>query len=123
MWVVSQMPSWSARIITDTVTAKLAAFPGRLEHEVEAELDPVGADMEDLSKSLVPVRTGFLQSSIYHRASGFELEFGAEADYASYVCFGTYKMPARPFLRPALDANQQKLLEAIRVGCLNALGV
>lgn len=118
-----QMPGWSCRIIADTVTPKLEAFPGKLEHEIEAELDVVGADMVDLARSLVPVRTGFLQSSIYHRVSGFELEFGAEAEYASYVEFGTYRMPARPYMRPALDANQQRILDAIRVGALNALQV
>jgi hypothetical protein len=32
-------------------------------------------------------------------------------------------MAPQPFIRPALDANQQKLLDAIRVGALNALDV
>jgi HK97 gp10 family phage protein len=117
------MPNWSAKIIADTVTAKLAAFPGRLEHEVETELDPVGADMEDHARSLVRVRTGFLQSTIYHKATGLVLDFGATADYASYNEFGTSRMSPQPFIRPALDASEQRLLDAIRVGCLNALDV
>jgi HK97 gp10 family phage protein len=115
--------SWSVKIIGDTVTPKLAAFAGKIEKAVEAELDVVGADMEDLAKSLVPVRTGYLQSTIYHTATGFILDFGAEADYASYVEFGTYRMAPRPYLRPALDGSSQKILDAIMTGCMNALGV
>ena len=117
------MPNWSARIIADTVTPKLVAFLGRLEGEIERELDPVGADMKDIARSLVRVRTGFLQSTIYYMAKGMLLEFGATADYASYNEFGTSRMSAQPFMRPALDASEQRLLDAIRVGCLNALAI
>jgi len=117
------MPSWSVKIVGDTVTPKLAAFAGRIEKEVEMELDVVGADMVDLSRSLVPIRTGFLRDSIFHRAAGFTLDFGAEADYAAYVEFGTSRMPPRPYLRPALDGSSQKILDAILVGCMNALDV
>jgi len=117
------MPSWGVRIISDTVTPKLAAFPGRIEKKVEAELDVVGADMEDMAKTLVRVRTGYLQSTIYHRASGFTLEFGATADYAAPQEFGTRFMTGQPYVRPSLDANEQKLLDALLVGCLKALDV
>jgi HK97 gp10 family phage protein len=117
------MPSWSVKIITDTVTPKLAAFAGKIEKEVEMELDVVSADMVDLSRSLVPVRTGFLRDSIFHHVAGFTLDFGAEADYASYVEFGTSKTPPRPYLRPALDGSSQKILDAIMTGALNALDV
>jgi len=117
------MPSWSAKIIADTVTPKLESFPGKLEREIEMELDPVGQDMVDLARELVRVRTGYLRSTIFYRVSGFVLEFGAEADYAASQEFGTRFMTGQPYIRPALDANQQRILEAIRVGCLNALAV
>jgi hypothetical protein len=39
------------------------------------------------------------------------LEFGAEAEYAAIGEFGTCKTAARPYIRPALDANQQRILE------------
>jgi HK97 gp10 family phage protein len=117
------MPSWSCKIIADTVTPKLAAFAGRIEHEIEMELDVVGADMKDIARSLVRVRTGYLQSTIYHLATGLVLELGATADYASYNEFGTPRMSAQPFMRPALDASSQKILDAILLGTMNALGV
>jgi hypothetical protein len=117
------MPNWSCRIISDTVTPKLAAFAGRIEKETEMELDVVGADMEDLAKSLAPVDTGALRESIYHRASGFELEFGNDVEYGYYQEMGTRFQTGTAHIRPALDANQRKLLDALLVGCMNALGV
>ena len=115
------MPNWSATTVADSVTPILAAFPGKLEGEVEAGLDVVGADMEDMAKSLAPVDTGALRDSIYHRAVGFFLEFGNDVEYGMFQEFGTRFQPGTPHIRPALDANQQKLLDAILAGCLNAL--
>lgn len=117
------MPSWSAEIIADTVTPKLAAFAGKIERQVEAELDVVGADMEELAKELVHVKTGYLRSTIYHRVAGFQMDFGADADYASCVELGTRFMGPFPFMRPALDAYSQRILEAVLHGALNALGI
>jgi len=117
------MPNWSVQVIADTVTPKLAAFAGRIEHEAEMELDLVGADMKDIARSLVRVRTGYLQSTIYYAANGMVLEFGATADYASYNEFGTWRMSPQPFIRPALDQSSQKILDAILVGAINALDV
>jgi len=120
---VKLMSKWSAKIVADTVTPKLQAFAGKIEGEVEAQLDIVGADMVDLAKSLVPVRTGFLRDSIHHLVTGFNLDFLADAEYALYVEMGTYRMAPRPFMRPALDGSQQKILDAIMRGALNALDV
>jgi len=115
------MPAWSVTIIADTVTPKLAAFTAQLEARVEPQLEGVGADMEGLARQHVHVRTGYLQSTIYHTASGFTLELGATADYASFNEFGTCRMGPFPFIRPALDAYSQRILDAILVGCMNAL--
>jgi HK97 gp10 family phage protein len=117
------MPNWSVKIIADTVTPKLAAFVRNIKPDVEKELDAIGLEMVDLARSLAPYRTGFLRDSIQHRASGFTLDFWAEAYYAAYQELGTRFIPAHPFMRPSLDANQQKILDAIRVGCYNALGL
>ena len=39
---------------------------------------------------------------------------GTNVEYAPYVEFGTYKMAARPFLRPAYDKNIEKLSEKLK---------
>jgi hypothetical protein len=117
------MPGWSATVIADTVTPKLAAFTRQLEGRVEPQLEGVGADMEGLARRLVHVRTGYLQSTIYHTASGFTLELGATADYASFNEFGTCRMGPFPFIRPALDAYSQRILDAVLVGAMNVLDI
>jgi HK97 gp10 family phage protein len=48
------------------------------------------------------------------------MDFGATADYASFNEFGTRRMAAQPFIRPALDANQQRLLDAMLLGVMNS---
>ncbi len=117
------MPAWGATVQLDTVTPKLRNWTERMREGVVREVDPVGQDMADLARQLVPVRTGFLQSTIMFEVNpaDFTFTFGAAADYALFVEFGTRKMQAQPFIRPAMDANEPKLLDAVLAGVLNAL--
>lgn len=65
------------------------------------------------AQSNCPVDTGFLQSTGFMQVTGNDVEIGFGAEYASYVEFGTYKMAAQPFLRPALDNAEAAALSAI----------
>ncbi|MER3407699.1 MAG: hypothetical protein C4345_00720 [Chloroflexota bacterium] len=88
------------------------------------------------AKRVVPVRTGRLKRSIhvggYGAEGGFEgdtigtdiggnesgpthatLQVGTNVYYAGFVEFGTSKMRARPYLRPALDENVDQVIETI----------
>lgn len=60
-----------------------------------------------------PVDTGFLRSTAFMQVTGDDVEIGFNAEYASYVEFGTYKMAAQPFLRPAFDNAELEALSAI----------
>jgi len=60
-----------------------------------------------------PVDTGFLRSTVFVREAGDDVEIGFEAPYSSYVEFGTYKMAAQPYLRPAFDEAELQALSAI----------
>jgi HK97 gp10 family phage protein len=70
------------------------------------ELDDRGRRVVARAAQLVPVRTGALRSSIGHEvrmtADGPVLIISATAPYAGFVELGTSRMPARPFIRPAL---------------------
>lgn len=66
----------------------------------------------DFSILGVPVRTGRLQASIVQTVSrvregfrGVVQTFGIH--YAQYVEYGTSKMAARPFMRPAAEMNRE----------------
>ena len=61
----------------------------------------------DVARELVPVRTGYLKSTIaaeIGEASIGEVTVMASAEYAQYVEFGTYRQMAQPYFIPAIEA-------------------
>ena len=72
------------------------------------------------AKQRVPKKSGELKKSISVQA-GKNQQDGAtvfvatrpKAFYSHMIEFGTSKMPARPFLRPAFDATQQEVIKKI----------
>lgn len=61
----------------------------------------------DVARELVPVRTGYLRSTIaaeIGEASIGEVTVEAYAEYAQYVEFGTYRQMAQPYFVPAIEA-------------------
>jgi len=77
--------------------------------------------VREYARSLAPVRTGYLRSSIYAEVKSDVKEhvtkFGAKASYAIYVEFGTRYMRAKPYLYPAvqeyLPELERVIIEAI----------
>lgn len=86
--------------------------------------------IQKAAKAMVPVDTGTLQNNIVRqrvRKSSFDAETairvrvsgkgrasGDDAFYWPWVEFGTEKMPARPFLRPALRAGAPEALKRFK---------
>lgn len=62
-------------------------------------------DLEAYAKMLAPVDTGLLRMSIFtsFKDDGFVAEVGPSTHYAIYLEFGTKRMAARPYMRPAVD--------------------
>ena len=67
----------------------------------------------NVAKELVPVDTGTLERSIHQEDVQGQLAVtvGTDVPYAEHVEFGTSKMPARPYLRPALDENKGAMVK------------
>lgn len=68
-----------------------------------------------------PVDTGALRANAdvntkYAGDGIMSVEFYQE--YAPYVELGTYKMAARPFLTPAVEAGEKKLVSLIKEGLI-----
>lgn len=59
----------------------------------------------ETARSLCPVRTGYLLSTIRCNSGGGGAECVAGAEYAQYVEYGTYKMSASPYFEPAIQAG------------------
>lgn len=87
-----------------TVTAiKKMADP----HDMEKLVQKTALRIEAEAKKLCPVDTGRLRASIATQRLGpATYGVGTGVEYAPYVEFGTRKMSAQPFLRPA--ANKVK---------------
>ena len=61
-----------------------------------------------------PVDTGALRESGYISVFSEEIIIGFDAEYASYVEYGTYKWPeGHPFFRKAIDEAEEEALNAI----------
>lgn len=85
--------------------------------------------IDDQASSLAPVDTGKLQISVItgtqltrrQRGTAYkagklgvaEVHVGTAMSRGLFQEFGTYKMPAHPFMRPAWEANKARALEII----------
>jgi len=60
-------------------------------------------------------KTGNLARSIHvEPVSKNEVRIGTNVEYGVYQEYGTKKMAARPYLRPAYDENREKIFEKIK---------
>jgi HK97 gp10 family phage protein len=79
-------------------------FDDTMKKQIQAQLSEWVEQVKMDAEQLVPVRTGFLQSSIYAKSGDWQVEVGAQAVYAAAVEFGSYTAKAQPYLRPAVEA-------------------
>lgn len=84
----------------------LAAHLKKLEIDTEDQLVKVGLQVQSKARSLCPVDTGRLRSSIImtkgRDGQGFYVEIGTNVSYAAFVEFGTSRAAAQPYLLPAV---------------------
>jgi HK97 gp10 family phage protein len=84
-------------------------FDSGMQRHVHRLLASWAADVKALARQLVPVRTGYLRSSIYAKIKEWVAEIGAEATYALFVELGTRYMQAQPYLYPAIQEHLPQL--------------
>lgn len=84
----------------------------------EATIDAAASAMKTTTgqvqataKQIAPKRTGYMANNISvepvkKTATSVTGTVNAKADYSSFPEFGTYKMAAEPFMRPAVSAAQ-----------------
>jgi hypothetical protein len=74
-----------------------------MQRQVHNFLASWAADVKAEAMRLVPIRTGYLRSSIYSKIQQWVAEIGADASYALSVELGTKYMQAHPYLYPAIQ--------------------
>jgi len=85
-------------------------FSQEIRNQVREVFHELGANIKEYARAIVPVRTGYLQSTIYYRTVEWEIIVGARALYAGYVEYGTRYMAPQPFLGPAFDFYEPQVV-------------
>ncbi len=93
----------------------LARLAGAERRQAQQDGLEAGARIvETHSKILCPVDTGFLRSSIQvDSVTPMEAIIAPHTDYAEHVEFGTSRMEAQPYMRPALDEHENEIVQAV----------
>jgi HK97 gp10 family phage protein len=90
--------------IDDQATSLLEDALANIRDQINAGLEEAGNEIVIYAQQIVPVRTGRLRDSITYTVADGTLTIMATAPYAKYVEFGTRRMQAEPYIRPAIDA-------------------
>jgi len=104
---------------------KLMVDLDKIEHQKYTEvLKFIGLEVERKAVDIVPVDTGRLKASISTEVVDDDtVETGPNAspksgvkpvEYAVYVEYGTYKMAAQPYMRPAAEYVRKKYRRFIK---------
>lgn len=106
------------------VEALREKYPEAVGKVVAEALETVAQRIWQDALRFVPVRTGYLRSSIYWLPIGeYSFAVGARAPYALYVEFGTRRMAPRLFLTRAIQLHRDEVKEEVEKGLEEALKV
>ena len=102
--------------VKDFTPAVKAAF----EKAKTNAADKMGKSAKKYAQSIVPVRTGALRDSIDYRVENGGFILFTDKEYGIYVELGTYKMAARPYMRPAMQEHTNEYLAEAKAEFTNA---
>ncbi|HZY93793.1 MAG TPA: HK97-gp10 family putative phage morphogenesis protein [Candidatus Bathyarchaeia archaeon] len=103
------------------ISRLLQTLPQEMFVRVQQVLQNGGVRLAERARELAPVRTGHLMASI-HAELGEQsevkeafapIQVRAEAEYATYVEYGTNRMAAQPFLGPAAQEIEPQIMEEV----------
>ena len=97
------------------VSTRFPALQALTLARAAAAIEKAALDIEAQAKSRAPVDTGLLRNSINASPTG-PLEWTVESpvSYSVYQEFGTRKMPAHPYMLPAVEFVKPSLESAFR---------
>lgn len=100
------------------IVNNMSEFMGLLDRKKRMTVERVGEFCVDKMNYYVPVDTGFLRSRNRYKVSGFfklKLTLINDCYYAGFVEFGTSKMIAQPFIRPAFENHLSEIRNIVRM--------
>lgn len=110
----------------DELEKALANYSGNWKKIAGRALGPGMAVLVSDARREAPVDTGRLRSSIGSEivmGSGSEIigKVGSKVEYASYQEYGTRYQKGKPYLRPAVEKNRNRLVKLFEDGIARAL--
>jgi len=106
--------SISVSVDTTKINELLATIPGNKDKAVREAANYILGE----ARTLAPVRTGHLRSNSEVEGDGGNSLIKFNAEYAAYVELGTRKMAAQPFLTPAVNRGEKRLIELLKEGLI-----
>jgi|AntRauMFilla1563_2_1112583.scaffolds.fasta_scaffold89376_2 HK97 gp10 family phage protein len=102
-------------MLSGKVVRKITKNYPAMTKKVAGDFLPIAAKVvESSAKRNAPVDTGMLRLGIMSQVKGDKAIVSSLASYSTHVEYGTKKMKAQPFMRPALDKNRMKLIVLFR---------
>ncbi|AGP68786.1 Putative head to tail joining [Lacticaseibacillus paracasei] len=100
----------------DNLIEELGVTAGATIEAAASAMKTTTGEVQAQAKQIAPKRTGFMANNISvdpvkKTATSVTGTVDAKADYSSFVEFGTYKMSAEPFIRPAVSAAQSLFIK------------
>lgn len=97
-------------------------WPDALDKGVHSAVHMVGERMLDTACRLVPVRTGYLRSTMALEQTGkWTFKLVARAPYAAFVEWGTSRMHARLFMTQAVQMHTGEMWEEVENAAVTAM--
>jgi HK97 gp10 family phage protein len=97
--------------------AALKSAPDRVKAHASSAVAASAFAIAQRARSMVPVATGALKNDITSSTTGVSGRVGLatrSSYYWRFVEFGTIHMPARPFFRPAAEAESEGFIQRMR---------
>lgn len=101
-----------SRIVLDT--SGIETLTRNMKRNKKQVLEHIAADFEQRAKSYAAVDTGYMRDHISGKVEGDRVNMVSDADYSSFVEWGTYKMRAQPFMTPAIREVERDLPNYMR---------
>ena len=100
-------------MLSATVKRKtlIKQWPNKLAAVNAKFLPSAGVIVTGAVKRNAPVDQGILRGSINYQVHTDNVTVGTNINYATHVEYGTKKMKAQPYMRPAVDKNRKKLVK------------
>ncbi|WBM89866.1 HK97 gp10 family phage protein [Lacticaseibacillus rhamnosus] len=105
--------NWSG---LDSLMEQLGTTAAKTIEAAASAMKLTTGQVQATAKQVAPKRTGYMANNISvdpvkKTATSVTGTVNAKADYSSFVEFGTYKMSAQPFIRPAVSAAQSLFIK------------